>query len=90
LHPQFHLVDAVADAYFSRSAMRVARSDNQLLLYLNTWLLNAEGDGTIDGLYKYWMFGSGQGNAAATLVHYPQRPRLDRIGCPQARPELRI
>src|SRR6202011_210559 len=27
--------------------------------------------------------GSGQGNAAAALVHYPQRPRLDRIGLPQ-------
>jgi hypothetical protein len=35
----------------------VARRDSNLLLYFNTWLLNAEGDGTIDELYRYWMLG---------------------------------
>lgn len=35
----------------------VARGDNALLLYLDTWLLNAKLDGTVDALYHYWMLG---------------------------------
>jgi len=56
LHPQFHLVTPSPTLLFP-FGYAVARNDSQLLLYLNTWLLNAEGDGTIDGLYKYWMLG---------------------------------
>jgi len=56
LHPQFHLVTPSPTLLFP-FGYAVARGDSQLLLYLNTWLLNAEGDGTIDGLYRYWMLG---------------------------------
>jgi hypothetical protein len=49
LHPQFHLV-APAPTLLFPFGYAVARGDSQLLLYLNTWLLNTEGDGTIDGL----------------------------------------
>jgi len=56
LHPQFHLVTPTPTLLFP-FGYAVARGDSQLLPYLNTWLLNAEGDGTIDGLYRYWMLG---------------------------------
>ena len=35
----------------------VDRRDHELLLYLDTWLVNAKIDGTIDQLYRYWMLG---------------------------------
>ena len=38
----------------------VARGDNDFLLYFNTWLLNAQGAGVIDRLYRYWMLGQVQ------------------------------
>ena len=28
-----------------------------MLFYLDTWLLSAKSDGTIDELYRYWMLG---------------------------------
>jgi len=56
LHPQFHLV-APAPTLLFPFGYTVAHGDSQLLLYPNTWLLNAEGDGTIDGLHRYWMLG---------------------------------
>jgi Na+/H+-dicarboxylate symporter/ABC-type amino acid transport substrate-binding protein len=56
LHPQFHLVTP-SPTLLIPFGYAVARGDNQLLLYLDTWLLNAKGDGTIDGLYRYWMLG---------------------------------
>jgi Na+/H+-dicarboxylate symporter/ABC-type amino acid transport substrate-binding protein len=31
--------------------------DAELLNFLNAWLLNAKGNGTIDALYRYWMLG---------------------------------
>jgi len=41
LHPQFHLV-APAPTLLFPFGYAVAHGDSQLLLYLNTWLLNAE------------------------------------------------
>jgi len=35
----------------------VAKGNTDMLLYLDTWLLNARSNGTIDRLYKYWMLG---------------------------------
>ena len=35
----------------------VARDDTDLLLYLDTWLLTAKANGTVDELYRYWMLG---------------------------------
>jgi len=35
----------------------VAHGDDELLQYLEAWLLNAKLDGTVDGLYDYWMLG---------------------------------
>ena len=28
-----------------------------MLLSLDTWLLNAKGNGTVNALYRYWMLG---------------------------------
>ena len=35
----------------------VAKSNADLLTFLDTWLLNARTGGTIDALYSYWMLG---------------------------------
>ena len=53
---QFHLVTPSPTLLFP-FGYAVARGESKLLLYFNTWLLNAEGDGTIDELYRYWMLG---------------------------------
>lgn len=56
LHPQFNLVTPTRALLFPYG-YAVARGNSDLLLYLDTWLLNARGDGTIDELYRYWMLG---------------------------------
>jgi Na+/H+-dicarboxylate symporter/ABC-type amino acid transport substrate-binding protein len=56
LHPQFNLVTPTP-VLFHPFGYAVARGNSGLLLYLDTWLLNAAGDGTIDTLYRYWMLG---------------------------------
>ena len=56
LHPRFAFV-APAPTVFIPSGYAVARGDIDLLLYLDTWLLNAKVDGTVDELYRYWMLG---------------------------------
>jgi len=56
LHPQFHLVTPSPPLFFP-FGYAVARGNTELLLYLDTWLLDAEGDGSIDELYRYWMLG---------------------------------
>jgi len=56
LRPQFHLVTPSPTLLFP-FGYAVARGDSMLLLYFNTWLFNAESDGTIDELYRYWMLG---------------------------------
>ena len=38
-------------------APAVARGNNDMLLLLDAWLLNAKSDGTMDQLYGYWMLG---------------------------------
>lgn len=55
-YPVFSLV-APAPTYFIPSGYSVARGNADLLRYLDVWLLNAETDGTIDELYRYWMLG---------------------------------
>lgn len=56
LHPQFNLVTPTPPRLFP-FGYAVARGNSDLLLYLDTWLLNAAGDGMIDTLYRYWMLG---------------------------------
>ena len=56
LHPQFNLVTPTP-ILLVPFGYAVARGNSDLLLYLDTWLLNAAGDGTIDALYRYWMLG---------------------------------
>ena len=56
LHPQFHLVTP-SQTLLLPFGYAVARGNTDLSLYLDTWLLNAEGNGTIDALYRYWMLG---------------------------------
>lgn len=55
-HPSFAFV-APAPTIFLPGGYAVARGNVDLLLYLDTWLLNAEADGTVDQLYRYWMLG---------------------------------
>ena len=31
--------------------------DTELLTFFNAWLLNVQGNGTVDTLYRYWMLG---------------------------------
>jgi ABC-type amino acid transport substrate-binding protein len=37
--------------------LAVARGDDDLLLLLDTWLLDAKSDGMMDELYNYWVLG---------------------------------
>lgn len=60
-HPRFSLVTPVP-TLFLPFGFAVGRDDADLLLFLNTWLLNAKGDGTIDRLYDYWMLGRVRGS----------------------------
>lgn len=55
-HPQFSLV-IPAPTMFLPVGYAVAHDDSDLLLYLDTWLLNAKANGTVDALYRYWMLG---------------------------------
>lgn len=56
LHPEFDFV-APSPTVFIPSGYAVARGDTDMLMYLDTWLLNAKVDGTVDELYRYWMLG---------------------------------
>lgn len=56
LHPQFSLVTPTPTLLFP-FGYAVGRGNSDLLLYLDTWLLNAAGDGTVDTLYRFWMLG---------------------------------
>jgi Na+/H+-dicarboxylate symporter/ABC-type amino acid transport substrate-binding protein len=56
LHPQFNVVTPTPTLLFPLG-YAVARGNADLLQYLDAWLLNAAGDGTIDALYRYWMLG---------------------------------
>jgi Na+/H+-dicarboxylate symporter/ABC-type amino acid transport substrate-binding protein len=55
-YPNFTLVTP-EPTLFLPTGYAVARGNPNLLLYLDTWLLNAKADGTIDELYRYWMLG---------------------------------
>ncbi|MEZ5582645.1 MAG: transporter substrate-binding domain-containing protein [Candidatus Competibacteraceae bacterium] len=56
LYPTFTIVTP-KPTLFIPAGYAVARDDTDLLLYLDTWLLNAKTNGTIDALYRYWMLG---------------------------------
>lgn len=58
-YPQFSFVPPTP-AVLIPSGYAVARGDTDLLLYLDTWLLNAKLNGTVDALYRYWMLGQVQ------------------------------
>jgi Na+/H+-dicarboxylate symporter/ABC-type amino acid transport substrate-binding protein len=58
-YPGFDLVSP-SPALFLAAGYAVARGDTETLLALDTWLLNAKGNGTIDTLYRYWMLGQVQ------------------------------
>lgn len=56
LYPNFNLVTPAPPLLFP-AGYAVARGNSDLLLYLDTWLLTAKGDGTVDALYRYWGLG---------------------------------
>ena len=56
LHPSFAAVTPTPPR-LQPSGYAVARGNNDMLLLLDTWLLNAKSDGTMDELYNYWMLG---------------------------------
>jgi Na+/H+-dicarboxylate symporter/ABC-type amino acid transport substrate-binding protein len=55
-YPNFSMVTPTP-TLFVPVGYAVARGSTDLLMYLDTWLLNAKANGTIDGLYRYWMLG---------------------------------
>lgn len=55
-YPQFSFVPP-APPILIPSGYAVARGNTDLLLYLDTWLLDAKLNGTTDELYRYWMLG---------------------------------
>ena len=55
-YPRFTLVTP-KPTLFVPLGFAVAKGDTNLLEYLDTWLLNAKADGTVDALYRYWMLG---------------------------------
>ena len=59
LYPQYTLV-VPSPPVIAPVGYAVARDDPDLLVSLNTWLLTAHSDGTIDELYRYWMLGQVQ------------------------------
>jgi Na+/H+-dicarboxylate symporter len=56
LYPRFSLVTPTP-TQFVPAVYGVARGNTGLLLYLDTWLLNAKVNGTVDEIYRYWMLG---------------------------------
>ncbi|HEX5398053.1 MAG TPA: transporter substrate-binding domain-containing protein, partial [Verrucomicrobiae bacterium] len=56
LYPQYTLV-APSPPVFAPVGYAVARGDADMLVSLNTWLLDARSEDTIDELYRYWMLG---------------------------------
>ena len=59
-YPAFSLV-IPTPTLFVPFGYSVGRDDEELLRYLDAWLLNARSDGTIDELYAYWMLGQVEG-----------------------------
>lgn len=56
LNPDFSLV-IPSPTLLVPFAYSVPRGDAEMLTYINTWLRNAKGDGTVDALYRFWMLG---------------------------------
>jgi ABC-type amino acid transport substrate-binding protein len=55
-HPRFSLV-TLSPILLTPFAYSVQIGDTELLTFFNAWLLNVQGNGTIDTLYRYWMLG---------------------------------
>ena len=55
-YPNFTMI-APSPPLLVPSGYAVAHKDIDMLLYLDTWLLNAKNYGTVDQLYRYWMLG---------------------------------
>jgi ABC-type amino acid transport substrate-binding protein len=66
IHPEFSVVVPEPDIIKVPLAYPVARRDEQLASFINTWIELKRRDGTIDALYRYWILGQ---NAA------PPQPR---------------
>ena len=58
-YPRFNLVTP-SPILIVPFAYAVQQGDDALLDFLNAWLLNARGNGTVDALYRYWMLGQVQ------------------------------
>lgn len=58
-YPRFNLV-APSPILIVPFAYAVGQGDNELLAFLDAWLVNARGTGTVDELYRYWMLGQVQ------------------------------
>jgi len=55
-HPRLSLVTP-SPILLTPFAYSVQLGDTELLTFFNAWLLNAQGSGTVDSLYRYWMLG---------------------------------
>jgi Na+/H+-dicarboxylate symporter/ABC-type amino acid transport substrate-binding protein len=59
-YPEFDMVPP-SPARVVPAGYAVARGDADMLLYLDSWLLIAKGNGTVEDLYGYWMLGQVKG-----------------------------
>jgi Na+/H+-dicarboxylate symporter/ABC-type amino acid transport substrate-binding protein len=66
LYPRFSLV-VPRPTMFLPVAYAVAPGNDTLLNAFNAWLINAQANGTVDALYRYWMLGE-----AATTQRPPR------------------
>ena len=55
-HPRLSLVTP-SPILLTPFSYSVQLGDTELLTFLNAWILNAQGSGTVDTLYRYWMLG---------------------------------
>ena len=59
----------------------VPKGDVEMMEFVSNWIDLKRKDGTIDGLYDYWMLGGAAKDEEAALVDYSRRAGLGRIDC---------
>ena len=61
LHPQFAVVVPGPGTVGVPLAYPVARHDMEMASFVSTWINLKKNDGTIDGLFDYWIMGKNAG-----------------------------
>ena len=79
LYPEFSVVVPQPGVVKIPLAFPIARHDTAFAAFMASWIDLKRKDGTLDGLYAYWVLGRDPGAAYAAVVHRAQRPALDRL-----------